>query len=403
MIGTWMQSVAQSWLVYRLTGSPTLLGAVTFCSQIPVFFLAPVGGIIADRLPRRAVLVGTQAAAMLLAFTLAALTLSGSVTFVHVLILSTLLGIVNSLDIPTRQAFVSEIVERGDLMNAIALNSSMMNGARVVGPALAGMLVAAIGEGWCFVANGVSFSAVLWGLLAMRGLASPRRGERRSPLADIGAGFRFVGTNPPVLAILLLLGTLSVLGMPYTVLMPIFADELLGGGPRTLGLLMGASGVGALIGALALAWRRELRGLGRWVMFGAVGFGVCLVAFAWSRSLPLSCGLLAFAGFGGMLQMAGSNTLVQAMAPDAMRGRVMAVYSMIFLGVAPIGALGAGTVAKYIGVPGTITIGGVACALAGIAFGVRLPSLSAGARALIRGAAVASGELPSQPGSSRAR
>lgn len=393
LIGTWMQSVAQAWLVYRLTGSTALLGLVAFCNQIPVLFLASVGGMLADRFPRRRLLVITQVSAMTLAFALAALTLAGHVTLGHVLVLASLLGIVNAIDLPTRQAFVSELVGKQDLLNAIALNSSMVNGARIVGPAIAGVVVAAIGEGWCFFANGVSFVAVISGLLAMRGFAPRPARQRSSALAETAEGFRFVARNPPVLAVLLLLGAVSLLGMPYAVLMPVFANEILGGGARTLGLLMGSSGIGALAAALALAQRRELKGLGRWVMLGSLGFGAALIAFAWSRTFALSAALLAFAGFAMMIQMAGSNTLVQTMTPDALRGRVMAVYSMMFMGMAPLGALAAGAAAGLIGPAATVAAGGAICMVAGVAFGVRLPSLRAGARELIRGAALASGEL----------
>ncbi len=393
LVGTWMQSVAQSWLVYRLTGSTALLGAVGFCNQIPVFFLATVGGTVADRLPRRSILITTQALAMLLALVLAALTLSARVELLHVLVLSTLLGVVNAFDLPTRQAFVSEMVSRDDLMNAIALNSSMVNGARIVGPAVAGLVVAAIGEGWCFLANGLSFVAVIAGLLAMRELSSPPRRKPRSPLKEISEGVGFVLGHAPVRALLLLLGIASLLGMPYGVLMPVYADRILGGGARTLGILMGSNGVGALIGALLLARRRELRGLGRWVMFGSIGFGLALIAFAWSRNFYVSCALLALAGLAMMTQMAGSNTLVQAMIPDALRGRVMALYSMMFIGMTPFGALLAGAIAEPLGVPLTITIGGCACMLAGAGFGLRLPRLRASARELVPAAAAASSEL----------
>ncbi len=404
LVGTWMQSVAQSWLVYRLTGSTALLGAIGFCNQIPVFFLATVGGTVADRLPRRSILIGTQCSAMLLAFVLAGLTLSGRVALPHLLVLATLLGVVNAFDLPTRQAFVSELVRREDLMNAIALNSSMVNGARIVGPAVAGLVVAAIGEGWCFFANGWSFVAVIAGLLFMKNLALPPARTRRSPLREITEGFRFVIDHAPVRALLLLLGTTSLLGLPYTVLMPVYADRILGGGARTLGVLMGSTGIGALAGALMLARRRELRGLGRWVLCGSIGFGLSLVLFAWSRHFALSCVLLALTGFAMMAQMASSNTLVQSMTPDALRGRVMALYSMMFIGMTPIGALVAGAVAERLGVPATITIGGCVCMLAGVSFGVRLPRLRADARELIPAAAEASSELAQETsGSAGAR
>jgi MFS family permease len=385
LVGTWMQSVAQSWLVYRLTGSAALLGLIGFCNQIPVFFLAPVGGALADRRPRRSILIGTQTASMLLAFVLAGLTLEGWITTAHLFVLSTLLGVVNAIDLPTRQSFVVELVDREHQMNAIALSSSVVNAARVVGPALAGLLVAAVGEGWCFFLNGISFLGVIGGLTAMRGLPAPPRPPALSPLRHVAEGFRFVLTNAPIRAPMLLLGTAALCGMPYVVLMPVFAGRILGGGAGALGILMGASGVGALAAALRLAHRRELKGLlRRWVVPGCAGFGAALIAFAWSRIFALSCLLLGIAGFSMMMQMGATNTLVQAMSPNALRGRVMAVYAMTFMGVTPIGALGAGLVAEKIGVPATLTVGGAVCILAALGFRMRVPSLVPKTRELVR-------------------
>ncbi|MBX3260624.1 MAG: MFS transporter [Labilithrix sp.] len=394
LIGTWMQSVAESWLVYRLTGSAALLGLIGFCNQIPVFFLASVGGVLADRHPRRSILVATQSSAMVLAFILAALTLSGRIAVGHLFVLATLLGVVNAIDHPTRQSFVVELVDEEHQMNAIALNSSIMNAARVVGPALAGLLVAAVGEGLCFFLNGVSFIAVIGGLLAMRALPPPPPRPAQSPLRHVVEGFRFVLGNAPVRASMLLLATVSLCGTPYIVLMPIFADRVLGGGAGTLGLLMGASGMGALTSALLLARRRRLQGLlRRWIVPGSVSFGTALIAFSWSRSFPLSCVLLVATGASMMMQIAATNTLIQAMSPNALRGRVMAVYAMMFLGVAPIGALAAGALAAKIGAPATLTAGGAVCLLAGLGFWRKLPDLTAKARALVLGAAEASEAL----------
>ena len=383
LTGMWMQSVAQSWLVYRLTGSAVLLGFVSFSGQIPVFLLAPVGGAVADRRDRHRIIIITQTTAMLLASTLAALTLTGRVEVWHLFVLAALLGVTNAFDIPARQSFVVEMVGREDLVNAIALNSSMFNGARVVGPAVAGLLVAAIGEGWCFFANAVSYVAVIAGLLSMNMERRRRPPARGSALSSIAEGFRFVARTGPVRALLLLLGLVSLTGMPYAVLMPIFADQILHGGPSGLGLLMGASGVGALAGALSLAARRGLRGLGRWVAFASAGFGVSIMLFSVSRSFWLSAALLVPAGFSLMLQMASSNTLVQSMVPDALRGRVMAVYSMMFMGMAPIGALLAGAVAQRIGAPATVALGGAACVVGAVVFGLRLPAHRDAARQLI--------------------
>jgi MFS family permease len=392
LVGTWMQSVAQPWLVYRLTGSSLLLGLVGFCGQIPVFLLAPLGGAVADRRARRTILVATQTASMLLAVALAALTLSGAVRPAHVFVLAALLGVVNAFDVPTRQAFVVEMVGRGDLPNAIALNSSMVNGARMVGPAVAGLLVGAIGEGWCFFANGVSFLAVIAGLLAMRLPPAEAPPRRASALADILEGFRFVARTPPIRALMLLLGLVSLTAMPYAVLMPIFAARILDGGPKGLGLLMAASGAGALVGALALAAREDVRGLGRWISGCAAGLALALELFAASRSFWLSAALLVPVGFATMVQMAGSNTLIQSMVPDTLRGRVMSVYSMMFMGMTPFGALLSGALADRIGAPATVAAGGAVCLAGAAVFASRWPSLRPGAKALLSARRAEAGE-----------
>jgi MFS family permease len=391
LIGTWMQSVAQSWLVYRLTGSALLLGSVGFASQVPVFVFAPLGGIAADRFNRRQIVIATQTAAMLLAAILAALTLFHKVQVWHVFVLASLLGIVNAFDIPGRQSFLVDMVGKEDLMNAIALNSSMFNGARVIGPAIAGILVARIGEGWCFFANAVSYIAVIIGLLLMR-VISPVRAAMASPLEHMMEGFRFVNQTAPIRALLLLLGLVSLVGMPYVVLMPIFADQILHGGARGLGILMGATGVGALLGALTLAFREGVKGLGRWVAWCCAGFGASLVIFALSRTFWVSVILLLPVGYCMMLQMACSNTLIQVMVPDALRGRVMAVYSMMFMGMAPIGALFGGALAERLGAPRTVAIGGLASVLGACWFGLHLPKIRVEARRLIVAQAVAGGE-----------
>ena len=394
LIGTWMQSVAQSWLVYRLTGSSLLLGAVGFASQIPVFLLAPVGGAVADRRSRRALLIATQITAMTLAFLLAALTLSDRIRIEHIFVMASLLGVVNAFDIPTRQAFVVEMVGREDLPNAIALNSSIFNGARIVGPAIAGVLVGAIGEGWCFFANAVSFLAVITSLVAIRVAPRAPAPAVASALAHVFEGFRFVARTRAMRALILLIGLVSLAGMPYVVLMPIFADRILRGGPSALGLLMGASGLGAVIGALLLAARRGLHGLGRWIALACAGFGIAITLFSFSRSLWLSCLLLVPAGFSLMVQMAGTNTLVQSMVPDALRGRVMAVYSMMFMGLAPLGALFAGWLADRIGAPSTVAGGGLCCVIGAAVFAARLPALRGEARELIVAQQMAAGAPP---------
>ncbi len=391
LIGTWMQSVAQSWLVYRMTGSALLLGSVGFASQVPVFLFAPLGGIAADRFDRRHIVIATQTASMLLAFILAALTLFHKVQVWHVFVLASLLGVVNAFDIPGRQSFLVDMVGKEDLMNAIALNSSMFNGARVIGPAIAGILVAKIGEGWCFFANAVSYIAVIIGLLLMRVIA-PMRAAMASPLEHMMEGFRFVNRTAPIRALLLLLGLVSLVGMPYVVLMPIFADQILHGGARGLGILMGATGVGALLGALTLAFREGVKGLGRWVAWCCAGFGASLIVFALSRTFWVSVILLLPVGYCMMLQMACSNTLIQVMVPDALRGRVMAVYSMMFMGMAPIGALFGGALAERLGAPHTVAIGGLASLLGAWWFGLHLPKIRVEARQLIVAQAAAGGE-----------
>ena len=395
LVGTWMQNVAQSWLVYRLTGSSLLLGSVGFASQFPVFLLAPVGGTIADRHNRQRIVIATQVASMLLAFVLALLTLTRRVQVWHVFVLAALLGCVNAFDIPARQAFIVDMVGKEDLMNAIALNSSMFNGARVVGPAIAGLLVATIGEGWCFFANAVSYLAVITGLLMMR-IHCARRVTAESPLETTIEGFRWVKNTAPIRALLLLLGLLSLVAMPYAVLMPIFADRILHSGARGLGILMGFSGVGALMGALLLAAKSGLKGLGRWIVISTAGFGASLILFSWSRVLWLSALLLVPVGLTLMVEMAASNTLIQSMVPDELRGRVMAVYSMMFMGMAPFGALFAGAIAGRLGAPLTVTIGAVACLGGAAIFGLRLEEFRVEARQLIIAQSAAGGDPPEE-------
>jgi len=389
--------VAQAWLIYRLTGSAVLLGVTGFMAQIPVFLLAPLGGVIADRLDRRRVLIVAQAVMMLLALILAGLTFSGAVRVWHIYTLAALLGVANAFDIPARQSFVVEMVGRESLPNAIALNSSMFNAARLVGPAVAGAVVAVVGEAWCFLINGLSYSAVIAALVAMRPSATGGRTRATvSAWESVVEGFEFAWRTRPVRALLLLLGLVSLMGMPYSVLMPIFADRVLGGGPSAYGLLMSAAGSGALAGAGTMTLRRDLRGLGRWISFAASGFGVSLILFSVSRSLLLSAALLVPVGFFMMIGMAASNTLIQAMVPDRLRGRVMAVYSMMFMGMAPMGALMAGALAAPVGAPATVAIGGAVCVVGGIAFGCYLPALRAPARQLIASQQMSAGAPPDE-------
>ncbi len=370
LTGTWMQTAALSWLVYRLTGSAELLGLTGFAAQGPVFFLAPLGGALADRHPRRPILLATQTLSMLQALILAALVLGGHIHIWQVFALAGAVGVINAFDIPTRQAFLVEMAGHADLPNAIALNSSMFNLARLLGPAVAGVMVAALGEGWCFLINGLSYIAVIAGLLAMR--LAPRRavsGAGRARLRDeIGQGLVFTRRHGPIRRVLLLLGLMSLMGMPYVVLLPIFASRILGGGPQHLGLLMSSAGLGALLGALTLAGRKNQAGIEGRIAGAGLLFGLALIAFGYSTSFPLSLALLLAVGFFQMTHMASSNTLIQALVPDDFRGRVMALYSMMFMGMAPFGALLSGDLADRIGPPATIAAGGALCMLGALAY-----------------------------------
>ena len=396
LIGTWMDNIAEGWLVYRLTHSPFLLGVATFAGQIPVFLLAPLGGMIADRWDRRKVVIGTQSASMVIAFTLATLTLAGKITVWEVIVLAACMGAVNAVDIPTRQAFLVQMVGRDDLMNAIALNSSMFNAARVVGPSIAGLLVAWKGEGWCFLINAVSYIAVIAGLIAMKIERTVREVHVGSPLEHIAEGFRYARDTAPIRAILLLIALVSLVAAPYAVLMPIFAARILHGNARTLGVLMGATGVGAVTGALMLAARSGVRGLGRWVAVACGGFGVSLILFAFSHWYAASVILLVPVGFFVMVQMASSNTLIQSMVPERLRGRIMSIYSMMFMGMMPLGALLAGWLAGRISAPWTVALGGMGAIIGAVVFGRNLPKIRVEARQLILAQGIAGGE-PAQP------
>ena len=391
-----MQTIAQAWLVYRITGSSLLLGVVGFAGQIPIFLLAPVGGLAADRWNRHKIVIATQVASMILAFILAALALLHVVKTWEIIALASLLGAVNAFDIPGRQSFLIEMVAREDLMNAIALNSSMFNGARVIGPAIAGILVARIGEGWCFFANGASYIAVIAGLLMMK--LAPYRPvpAGTSPFEHIAEGFRYIQRTAPILALITLIGIVSLVAVPYSVLMPIFADKILHRGAHGLGILMGAAGVGALIGALTLASRHGVEGLGRVVGYAAMSFGVSLILFAFSKIFWLSVVLLVPVGFGVMLQMSSSNTLIQAMVPDELRGRAMAMYTMMFMGMAPIGSLLSGLFADWIGAPLTVAIGGVGAVIGAILFLRKLPAIRFEAHQLLDAQGLVAAEAPEE-------
>jgi len=376
LIGTWMQQIAMSWLVYRMTQSAFLLGVIGFLGQIPAFLLSPFAGVLIDRWNRHRILVGTQSLAMIQAFILAFLTLTGTIAIWHIIILALSLGFVNAFDMPTRQAFVVEMVETGeDLGNAIALNSFLFNGARLLGPSIGGILISLLGEGVCFLLNGISFIAVIAALLAMKMTKREIRSKSSHVLQGIKEGFTYAFGFPPIRSLLLLLGLVSLAAMPYTVLMPVFAKNILHGGPHTLGFLLGASGVGALVGAIYLASRKSVLGLGRLIVIALNIFGIGLIAFSVSRVLSLSLLLLAFTGFGMMVQMASTNTVLQTIVEEDKRGRVMSLYTMAFMGMVPFGSLLAGTLASKIGAPGTIMISGLACILGSILFARKLPAL----------------------------
>jgi MFS family permease len=376
LIGTWMTRIATSWLVYRLTDSAFLLGMVGFAGQIPTFLLGPFAGAWVDRWNRHRTLVVTQVLSMMQSLALAALALAHVITIRDIIWLSVAQGLINAFDMPARQAFVVEMVEnREDLGNAIALNSSMVNAARLLGPSIAGVVIAAVGEGYCFLIDGISYIAVIVSLLAMYVSAMPKTRNETAILQEIKEGWNYATHSVAIRSILLLLALISLVGMPYTVLMPIFAGQVLHGGAHTLGFLMGASGVGALIGALSLAARRSVLGLGRVITYSAAIFGAGLIGFGLSRQLWLSLFLMLFTGGAMMQQMAASNTVLQTIVEDDKRGRVMSLYSMSFMGMAPFGSLLAGWLANRIGAPKTVMISGLLCLLGAAWFMFSLPNI----------------------------
>ena len=377
LTGTWMQQVALMWLVYRLTNSAILLGVVGFASQMPLFILSPFAGVLADRLNRHRVIIVTQTLSMLQALVLTVLTLGGIISVWHIVALSAFLGLVNAFDIPTRQSFLLDMIERKeDLANAIALNSSMFNGARLVGPSIAGLIIAALGEGLCFLFNAVSYVAVIVALLAMRiKRQKPPELKPQRVLEGLREGFHYAFGFVPIRSILLLIALVSLMGMPFTVLMPIVAKDILHGGPHTLGFLMGSTGVGALTGALLLASRKNVLGLSRWIAAAAGTFGVGLVAFSFSQTLWLSIVLLFIIGLGMMVQMASSNTILQTITDDDKRGRVMSFYTMSFMGMIPFGSLLAGSLAGTIGAPATLLVSGISVILGSAVYVYKLPAI----------------------------
>lgn len=395
LIGTWMQQIAMSWLVYRLTDSVLLLGIVGFTSRIPTFLLASLAGVLADRWNRHRVLVITQTLSMIQAMILAILVLTGAIAVWHIIFLSLSLGLINALDIPTRQSFVVDMIEkREDLGNAIALNSSIVNGARLIGPSVAGMLIATLGEGMCFLLNGLSFIAVIFALLAMKITPKKREAQSSKVFQGLKEGFSYAFGFAPIRSVLLLLGLVSLMGMPFTVLMPIFAEKILHGGPQALGFLSGATGVGAIAGSIYLASRKSVLGLGRIIVISSNLFGIGLIGFSLSRLFWLSLLMMLLTGFGMMVEMASSNTVLQTIVEEDKRGRIMSFYTMAFMGMVPFGSLLAGTLANNIGAPNTVMIGGVACILGSVLFAKKLPSLRRIARPIYVEKGIISEELP---------
>jgi MFS family permease len=368
VIGTWMTRLATAWLIYRLTGSAWLLGVTGFAGQIPTLLFSPFAGVWVDRWNRHTTLVVTQIAAMIQSFALAALALSHTIHIWHILVLAIFQGVINAFDMPARQAFLVEMVEgREDLTSAIALNSSIVNLARLVGPSLAGIVIAIKGEGVCFLADGISYMAVIASLLMMQVVrGEAERLHKPSMMGELRAGWDYVSTMVSIRTILVLFAIVSLMGIPYTTLMPIFAAKVLGGGAHTLGFLMGAAGCGALASAFWLAMRKSVLGLGRVIGWSSAVFGLALAGFSLSRTFWLSMVLLFLAGFGMIQEMSASNTVIQTLVSDQMRGRVMSYYAMAFFGMAPFGSLLAGGLAHLIGAPHTLLLTGLCCAASSV-------------------------------------
>ncbi len=376
LIGTWMTRIATAWLVYRLTHSAVLLGTVGFVGQFPTFLLAPFAGVWVDRLNRRKVLVCTQALAMVQSLALAVLTLTHRITIPEILVLAAFQGMINAFDMPARQAFMVQMVEsRNDLQNAIAINSSMVNLARLVGPSLAGIIIAVSSEGYCFLIDGISYIAVIVSLLLMRIVLAEKKRETASMLEQLREGWSYVSTFVPVRNILTLFAILSLMGWPFVVLMPIFAVKVLHGGPNTMGFLMGAVGVGSLLSALVLVVRKSVRGLTRVIPTAAAIFGCGLIAFGLSHAMWLSMILMFITGYGMLQGLTASNTVIQTLVDEKMRGRVMSYYTAAFVGMAPFGSLLAGFLAHWMGAPRTVMLNGSVCILGAVWFWSQLPKI----------------------------
>lgn len=376
LTGTWMQRIAMPWLVYHLTGSAMLLGVVSFAGQIPTFLLAPVAGVLTDRLNRYHVLIASQILAMLQAVVLTVLFYADILEMWHIICLSIVWGIFNAFDVPSRHSFVVDMVhEKEDLGNAIALNSLMFNGARLIGPSFAGIMLATAGEGICFLLNAISYIFVIGSLLIMKVNKPVPRDKGTRITAELKEGFRYAFGFSPIKHIILLLSLVSIMSMPYVVLMPVFAKEILNGNSRTFGFLMGAAGLGALAGGLYLASRKTLLKLGSIIPYSAAIFGAGVIALSFSKSIWLSLIMMVFAGLGLMLNTASSNTILQTITDDDKRGRIMSLYTMAIIGTAPFGSLLAGWLAKVAGTPNTILAGGIICIAGAFYFLRKLPEL----------------------------
>ena len=376
LIGTWIQRVTMPWLIFSLTKSAFLLGLIVFIGQIPSLLLSPYAGVLSDRVNRYRLLLATQILSLIQASILAILFISGVIEIWHIILLSIFLGCINAFDIPVRQSFVIQMVDKKeDLGNAIALNSSMVNGARLIGPSIAGILIATFGEGSCFLVNALSYVFVIASLLFMTISASKTKKKSSHIFKDLKEGFKYTFGFPYIKNIILLLALVSLMGMPYIVIMPVITKEVFQGNPQAFGFLMGASGLGALFSALYLASRQSVKGLGKIISFAAATFGFGLIAFSFSRFYPLSLFFMMISGLGMMLQIASSNTILQTLVDDHMRGRVMSFYSMAFMGISPFGSLIAGAMSKAIGASNTLMIGGTFCILGAIIFGRKIKAI----------------------------
>jgi MFS family permease len=376
LVGTWMQMTDVAWLVWRLEHNAVLLGLTGFAARIPAFMMAPLAGVLVDRSNRHRLVIITQTLAMLQALTLAGLVLSGHVAIWQIILLSLIMGFIDSLDLPARQSFMIQMLDRReDLTSALALNSSMVNGARLLGPVIAGLIIAAAGEGFCFLVNGLSYIAVIAGLLMMRVPPSVRAGQNKTVLHHLKEGFVYAFGFRPIRSLLLLVALVSLTGASYAQLLPVFAQQILHGGPLTQGLLASSAGLGALIGAAFLAMRRNVRGLEAWIAWAPAVFGLGLIGMGSSSVLWLTLAVMPVIGFGMLIQMAATNTVLQTIVDDDKRGRVMSFYSMAFMGTVPLGSLLAGVLVHWVGAPLTVISGGLCCIAASLSFGARLKGL----------------------------